>query len=438
MEMIVMGITSFIKTRLLNNRVEQYNTKRSYWGENERQPRTDGINKGLDLPDALQPVINKTIANARYAVKLDGYTSGILKNRIDKANVNIVLVDRDNKLSQEQKLTLILWARKIDIRQVAKEILQGGMVDGEGIIKPVQRWDKKIGKYIKPIFLEIGAHGYCLKKEFNDDNEVELYLHEMPKDVVSGSPEDFNNFVSVEEGTLTVRYEAGEVINFMYNEIYGEAQSIILNCLDDIYHKCNLERNQVERINNDNIIEVKPSLDANGRPYITELSSTAKENLYADYGTMADSNVAIVPPGIESKILGGNNYQSDYTRQTEIFRNNILRTFVTPQSQAGNERSNQNVAEYINDSAITGFIVNVANDQKWVLKYCNMLLNMQLELMGIDEAFNIYFSYSRDDVLRYIMELSAEGDEIYKNYLTNFEEEQPVGERIVSDSGVEI
>ncbi len=31
-----MGITSFIKTRLLNNRVEQYNTKRSYWGEEER------------------------------------------------------------------------------------------------------------------------------------------------------------------------------------------------------------------------------------------------------------------------------------------------------------------------------------------------------------------------------------------------------------------
>ena len=260
----------------------------------------------------------------------------------------------------------------------------------------------------------------------------------MPKDVVSGSPEDFNNFVSVEEGTLTVRYEAGEVINFMYNEIYGEAQSIILNCLDDIYHKCNLERNQVERINKDNIIEVKPSLDANGRPYITELSSTAKENLYADYGTTADSNVAIVPPGFESKILGGNNYQSDYTRQTEIFRNNILRTFVTPQSQAGNERSNQNVAEYINDSVITGFIVNVANDQKWVLKYCNLLLNMQLELMGIDEALNVYFSYSRDDVLRYIMELSAEGDEIYKNYLSNFEEEQPVGERISSENGTEI
>ena len=48
-----MGVTDFIKTRLLNNRVEQYNTKRSYWGEDERQPRTDGINTGLDFVDAL-------------------------------------------------------------------------------------------------------------------------------------------------------------------------------------------------------------------------------------------------------------------------------------------------------------------------------------------------------------------------------------------------
>lgn len=188
-----------------------------------------------------------------------------MKNRIDKANVNIVLVDKENKLSAEQKLTLILWARKIDISQFAKNILQAGMVDGEGLIKPVERWDKSIGKYIKHIFLEIGAHGYGLKKEFNDDNEVQLFLHEMPKDIVNGTPEDFDNYVSVEEGTLTVKYEPEGVINFMYNEIYCEAQSIILNCLDDIYHKCNLERNQVERINKDNIIEVKLSLDSNGQ-----------------------------------------------------------------------------------------------------------------------------------------------------------------------------
>lgn len=79
-----MGITDYIKTRLLNNRVEQYNTRRSYWGEDERQPRTDGINTGLDLVDALPPVVNKTIANARYAVKLDGYTSCVLKTELIK------------------------------------------------------------------------------------------------------------------------------------------------------------------------------------------------------------------------------------------------------------------------------------------------------------------------------------------------------------------
>ena len=58
--------------------------------------------------------------------------------------------------------------------------------------------------------------------------------------------------------------------------------------------------------------------------------------------------------------------------------------------------------------------------------------------MGISDSLDIYFSHSRDDVLRYIMELSSEGDEIYKNYLSNFEEEQLVGERILTESGVEI
>ena len=61
MEMIDMGIADYIKTRLLNNRVEQYNTKRSYWGEDERQPRTDGINTGINLVDALPLVINRII-----------------------------------------------------------------------------------------------------------------------------------------------------------------------------------------------------------------------------------------------------------------------------------------------------------------------------------------------------------------------------------------
>lgn len=150
-----MGVTDFIKARLLNNRIEQYNTKRSYWGGDERQPRTDGINTGLDIADVLPPAINKTIVNARYAVKLDGYTASVLKNRIDKANVSMTLIDKDDKLTNEQKLTLILWARKIDNSQVAKNILQAEMVDGEGLIKPVERWNKGIGKYIKPFLKSV-------------------------------------------------------------------------------------------------------------------------------------------------------------------------------------------------------------------------------------------------------------------------------------------
>ena len=61
-----------------------------------------------------------------------------------------------------------------------------------------------------------------------------------------------------------------------------------------------------------------------------------------------------------------------------------------------------------------------------------------MELMGIKDTYNVYFSYSREDVVKYIMELSAEGDEIYENYLSNFEEEQHVGERILNDNAVEI
>ena len=34
-----------------------------------------------------------------------------------------------------------------------------------------------------------------------------LFLHEMPKDIVNGSPEEFNNYVSV-EGTLSLSSNA--------------------------------------------------------------------------------------------------------------------------------------------------------------------------------------------------------------------------------------
>ena len=58
-----------------------------------------------------------------------------------------------------------------------------------------------------------------------------------------------------------------------------------------------------------------------------------------------------------------------------------------------------------------------------------------MDLMGIKDTNNIYFSYSRDDVMKFLVELSTEGDEIYENYLSHIGEEQPIGEIIASEMG---
>ena len=61
-----MGLTDYIRTRLLNNRVEQYNTKRSYWGEDERQPL-------LSLKSCVKTFTMSylNIPNCLYKVKLN-------------------------------------------------------------------------------------------------------------------------------------------------------------------------------------------------------------------------------------------------------------------------------------------------------------------------------------------------------------------------------
>lgn len=37
--------------------------------------------------------------------------------------------------------------------------------------------------------------------------------------------------------------------------------------------------------------------------------------------------------------------------------------------------------------------------------------------MGISNVYNIYFSYSRDDIVKFVMELDANADEIFEDYL---------------------
>ena len=366
---------SFIKKILYNNRLRRYSQDSYAVSDNSLD------NDGNDFEDVLPPQINRTIKNARYAANNIGFVSGIIKNKIDKTNTQLELLDPASELSEDEKVILLNWMRQINLRQLAKEILTNGLVDGESLIKIVVRYDKVIGKYVKPIFLEIGEEGYSFVKEFNDDGEVLRYLHKFPRKEVQGNISDLSNLYEVSKDDVTLEYNTDEIINVMYNETACQGHSPTIIALDDIYMKVNLERNQVERINKDNIIEVKPGVDANGNPYLNELSVAAKEKLADDYGNSNESNVAIVPPGIESKILGGNNYQSDYTRQVAIFERNILRAFLTPQTQAGSE-TNKSTAEVINDSEQTGFIVNLRNDRLWVLSYLNKLLEKQLLLLG--------------------------------------------------------
>lgn len=370
---------SFIKKILYNNRLRKYSQDSYGVHDNSLD------NNGNDFEDVLPPQINRTMKNARYVADNVGFVAGIIKNKIDKTNTQLELSDPSSELSSDEENIILNWMKLINLRQIAKEILTNGLVDGEALIKIVVRYDKAIGSYIKPIFLEIGEEGYSFLKEFNDDGEVLRYLHKFPRKEIQGNISDLSNLYEVSKDDITLEYNTDEIINVMYNEKACRGNSPTIIALDDIYMKVNLERNQVERINKDNIIEVKPGVDADGNPYLKELSVAAKDKLAEDYGNSNESNVAIVPPGIESKILGGNNYQSDYTRQVAIFERNILRAFLTPQTQAGAE-TNKSTAEVINDSEQTGFIVNLRNDCLWVLSYINKLLEKQLLLLGKEKS----------------------------------------------------
>ena len=40
-----------------------------------------------------------------------------------------------------------------------------------------------------------------------------------------------------------------------------------------------------------------------------------------------------------------------------------------------------------------------------------------MKLMGIKDLYNVYFSYSRDDIVKFVMELDADADEVFEDYI---------------------
>ena len=166
---------SFIKKILYNNRLRKYSQDNYGVHDNSLD------NNGNDFEDVLPPQINRTMKNARYVADNVGFVAGIIKNKIDKTNTQLELSDPSSELSADEVNIILNWMKLINLRQIAKEILTNGLVDGEALIKIVVRYDKAIGSYIKPIFLEIGEEGYSFLKEFNDDGEVLRYLHKFPR-----------------------------------------------------------------------------------------------------------------------------------------------------------------------------------------------------------------------------------------------------------------
>ena len=379
-----MGLLDKFRKRLRNSRIRRFDSSKYFYGDSESIPD----DTGTPLSELLTPVVERSIASARYAYKNVAFVQGLIKNRVDKIIVRLELIDKNNSLNSDDLYLINKWLKLINIRKISTEIMVGGLVDGELLIKPLKRYDKEIGTYIKPVFLEIGSEGYGLAKIVNDDGEVERLIHRIPK---SSFPEDMSDedllrtewIEEVFEDYVTVSYETNEVLNPCYNERDNQGVSPTITALDDIYFKCDTEIQQHKRVLKDNIIEVQPMLDADGVPYVEELSSSAKTKLKSDYGSET-SNVAVVPPGITSKLIGGNAWTSSYHLIVNIYERNIMRCFVTPQTENNNRSASGRVADTLMDSNQTGFIVNIYNDRLWLLDSLNDLLNRQLELFGLD------------------------------------------------------
>lgn len=363
-------------------------------------------NTGIDLKDTLPHIVNQTLENARYAASKD-FLFGLIENRISKSCSKLELKDTKGTLSEEEMERINKWLKIIKIGDIGEEILRGSMIDGETYIQISIDVNTKIGAFIQPIFLEVDGINYDMIKVVDDYGKTQFYLHKIMKSKLVNEGADFDNVADEDEESITLRYEKNEIINTMFNERNNKGRSLILAILDSYYYKANLEKNQVERINRENVIEIKPQLDRDGQPLVKDMPQSAKNKLRAEYSDIGGSKVAIIPGGVESKLLGGNvSYAVNYTNQIAIFEKNILNAFNTPLSQSANESSNRATSEVTNDSEDSGFVVVLQSDREWTEKYLNTLLENQLLMWGI-ESYGISIEYTKsifDEIQEYNLE----------------------------------
>ena len=104
-----MGLLDKIRKRLTNSRIRRFDSSKYFYGDAESIPEDEG----KPLSELLTPVVERTIASARYAYKNVAFVQGLIKNRVDKIIVRLELIDRNNNLSSDDLFLKIMKTKEI-------------------------------------------------------------------------------------------------------------------------------------------------------------------------------------------------------------------------------------------------------------------------------------------------------------------------------------
>jgi hypothetical protein len=387
-----MGIKSRIANFVVSNsNIVNISDELQNWGDDDEKDKYN--DEGADFEEVLLPNIKKSLKNARWAAST-GYLGGMIDNIVRKSITTLIIEDEKNTLSEEEKIILKHWIEIVKIDNLAKAMVINTMTDAETYWQITDKYDKGIGTYVTLVQLDINDDNKLIKKILNDYKETENYLYKIPKEIIKGNLNDFDNVHEETETEVTFVFTPEQIINCMWDERLNKGHSPVIRVLDDLFAKINLEQNQIDRINRENIIEISPMLDKDNNPIAKELPQGVKNKIEEDYSQYGGSKVIIIPAGTQSKMLSGNvSYAVNYTNQVALFERNILNSFNIPPSQSANESGvNRSTAEVTNDSENTGFVLILQDTRKWVLEYINRLFKLQLERMNIAGEINLTYS----------------------------------------------
>lgn len=94
-----------LKKRLRNSRIRRFDSNKYFCGDSESIPD----DTGTPLSELLSPVVEITIASARYAYKNISFVQGLINNRVDKIIVRLELIDKNMDLTGDDLYLINNW-----------------------------------------------------------------------------------------------------------------------------------------------------------------------------------------------------------------------------------------------------------------------------------------------------------------------------------------